>query len=472
MKSYLSKGIIVTYALVFGAIFSILLAGLLGFILLQLKQTSQKVAWHKSLHIAEVGVDYYKWCLNNGVEALCETEKEYKDIEGNPIGRFSLEITSETNCSEIAERTIVSTGWTYDRPSLKRKVSVLYARTSVAKYAYLINDNVWAGADREIRGLYHSNGGIRMDGENQSLVTSAKEDWICTDSFGCSPCPISDGCWVDGSDCVCPGIFTTTGNADEDLFDFPVPSFDFDGITVDLAEIKTLTQPHPQEYYWPPVTDLDSNGEGYHVVFVNDGTFEVWIITDLQASWAYSTEEGWHDDYFIINNEYLYGTHSIDPNCSLIFVEDDLWVEGEVHGKATIISADLINPTGETDVVLSGDINYTTLDGADGLAVIGERNVLIPPDSPDQLELRGILVAQKGHFGRNHYPGNIRDNLEIYGSIVSNGRVGTKWSSGGIIVSGYLKRENYFDTNLVYSPPPFVPYISPDFEILHWEEVE
>jgi len=301
-----NKGIIITYALVFGVVFSILLAGLLGLILMQLKQVSQKVAWNKSLHIAEVGLGYYRWCLNNGVEGECEVEKEYKDPSGNPIGKFSLEVTSNINCGETTRREIVSTGWTYDFPKTKRKVSIIYARSSVAKYAYLLNDNVWAGADREIRGLYHSNSGIRMDGENQSIVSSAQEDWVCTDSFGCNPCPVGDGCWVDGSDCVCPGVFTTTGNADTDLFDFPVPPFDFDGITIDLAEIKTITQPNPQEYYWPPVVDIDSDGEGYHVIFKNDGTFEVWIITDLGSTWAYNLEEGWHDDYFTINDEYLH----------------------------------------------------------------------------------------------------------------------------------------------------------------------
>jgi len=269
-------------------------------------------------------------------------------------------------------------------------------------------------------------------------------------------------------------VFTTTGNSNPDLFDFPVPPFDFDGITIDLAEIKSITQPYPLQYYWPPVTDIDPEGNGYHVKFINDGTFEVWIITELEAIWAYSLEEDWHYDYFVIplGGEYLYDTYSIDPDCSLIFIEDNLWVEGKVRGKVTIASADLINPNEETDVVLLGDIDYTTLDGSDGLAVIGERSVLIAPDSPDIMELRGIFVAQKGHFGRNHYPGNIREKLEIYGSIVSNGRVGTRWSSGGTIVSGYLKRENYFDQNLVHSPSPFVPYASPEFEILDWEEIE
>jgi hypothetical protein len=467
-----NKGTVTPLALAFGAVFLILLGGLFGFILMQLKVSKQRVAWAESLHIAEAGLNYYRWCLNNEVSENCDLEKEYFDPEGNPLGRFSLEITSGTSCGEIIERTILSTGWTNDFPETQRQVSALYAKTSVAQYAYLINDNVWAGADREIRGLYHSNGGIRMDGENQSLVTSATEEWVCTYSFGCSTCPIDAGCRVEGDNCICPGIFTTTGNANEDLFDFPVPPFDFAGITVDLANMKATSQENPGSVYLPPSEDINSEADGYHIKFISNGTFEVWIITELEPTLAYSLEEGWHYDYFIIEDEYLYNTYSLDPGCSIIFVEDNLWVEGEVKGKVTIASANLINPNQDTDVVLPGNIDYTTLDGSDGLAVIGERNVLIGPQSPDQMELRGIFIAQKGRFGRNHYPWNIRDKLEIYGSIVSNGRVGTKWTSGGIIVSGYLKRENYFDANLVYSPPPFVPYVSLDFQIVNWQEIE
>jgi len=464
------RGIIITYVLVFGAIFLILLGGLLGFTLLQLRISAQKVAWNESLHIAEAGVNYYRWCLNNEVSQNCLTEKDYFDPAGNPIGKFSLQITPTISCGEMVQREIISTGWTDKFPQLKRKVSVLYARTSVAKYSYILNNNVWIGEDHEIRGPYHSNGGIRMDGENQSLVTSAKENWVCTSSFGCSPCPTANGCWVEGANCVCPGVFTTTQNSNPDLFSFPIPPFDFTGITIDLAQMKSSAQ--SAGIYLPPSVDINPQGKGYHLKFKNNGTFETWLITGLSPTYAYSIEEGWHYDYFTITSEYLYNTHTIPSACSAIFIEDNIWPEGIVKGKVTVASANLINPNLDTDVILAANIDYSVKDGSDGFALIGERNVLIGPQSPNQMELRGIFVAQKGRFSRNHYPDNIREKLEIYGSIISSGRVGTKWISGSQIVSGYLKRESYFDSNLVYSSPPFVPYISPDFVIVNWEEIE
>lgn len=463
------KGVIITLVLVFGTIFLFFLAGILGFILVQARQAYQKISWNESLEIAEAGINYYRWCLNNEVEEDCEKEKNYFDINGNLVGRFSVDSSAVVSCGQTVEKQIISTGWTNKFPNIQRKIRALYARTSVAKYVYVLNDNVWIGSDHQIKGPYHSNGGVRMDGENQSLVTSAKQEWNCTGSFGCSSCPISAGCRLEGGNCVCPGVFTTA-NGKEDLFQFPVPSFDFTGITIDLAQIKTLAQ--SQGIYFPPSITTNPQARGYHLKFNNDGTIDVWIITQLSRTYAYSLEEGWHYDYFTINSEYFYNRYNINPNCSIVFVEDNLWPEGNIAGKIAVASANLINPNLDTDVILQANIQYQNEDGSDGLVLIGERNVLIGPQSPYQMELNGIFIAQKGRFSRNHYPGNIREKLEILGSIISNGRVGTQWISGSQVVSGYLQRETYYDTNLVYSPPPFVPYILSDFEIKNWEEIE
>ena len=451
------KGFITTYVLVFGSIFLILLSGLSGFILLQLKQANQSIAWNEALQIAEAGTNYYRWCLNNESEQNCSTQKDYYDASGNIIGQFILQIDSIVSCGQTIQKNIISTGISDISPGIERKVSALYARESIAKYSYILNDNVWIGSDHEIRGPYQSNGGIRMDGENQSLVTSAKETWTCTESFGCSP-PQEK-----------PGVFTTA-NGDENLFQFPVPPFDFEGITVDLAQMKSSAQ--SSGLYLPPSTDINPGGRGYHLRFLNNGNIEAWIITDLSSTYGYSMEEGWHYDDFTISGEYFYNTYAPNPGCPVFFVEDSIWPEGQVKGKITVASADLINPNIDTNAILPNNIDYTASDGSDGLVMIAENNILVGPQSPDQMELRGVLIAQKGRFSRNHYPNNIKDKLEISGSIASNERVGTQWVSGSQIVSGYRQRESYFDQNLIYSPPPFIPRTSQDFKIISWEEME
>lgn len=461
------KGAIITLVIVWGSIFFILLGSILNFVLFQLRQSERKLAFEEALEVAEAGINYYAWCVNNEAEANCSLEKDYYDPEGNLVGHFSLLVNSGVNCGQTISRTILSTGWTNKFPDIKRKIQVIYARPSVANYSYVLNSNVWIGPDHEIRGPYHSNGGIRMDGENQSLVTSQQQEWICTSSFGCSTCPTSAGCRIQNSKCYCPGVFTTA-NGNPGLFSYPVTPFDFAGLTIDLAQLKTSAQ--TSGIYLPPSLTINPQGKGYHIKIKDNGTLEAWIITGLSRTYAYSLEEGWHYDYFTISNEYLYNTYPIPSACSAAFVEDNIWVEGTLVGPLTLASANLINPNLDTDVILPNSIEYKNSDGNNRFFLIGERNVLIGPQSPNIMELHGIFVAQKGRFSRNHYPGNIRESLEIVGSVVSSGRVGTQWVSGSQIVSGYKKRETYFDSNLVYNSPPFTPYIEPDFRIIKWEE--
>lgn len=467
-----NKGITTSYVLVFGAIFLILLGGLLSFILFQLRATSKQVAWRQSLQTAEAGANYYQWCLNNKVQNNCSQQRALTDLSGNKIGTSSLDVDSTSYCGSTTSRTIRSTGFTTDFPEVKRKIELLYARESVAKFAYLLNDNVWAGSDREIQGVYHSNGGIRMDGENKSVVKSAQETWLCTEDFDCDPDNCPDACSSTGDACECPGVFTTTNNSRTDLFEYPVSQFDFDSITMNLANVKSVADDNPRQYYWPPVEDIDNDGEGYHLNFLGDGQFEVRIITELEPNYTYNQEDGWHYDYLEIKDEYQYDTITVGSNCPVIFVEDNLWLQGKVQEKITVASANLSGTSQQTTIALPGDIDYSTLSGSDGLTAIAQDNILITPDAPDQLELRGIFVAQNGRFGINLYLDEIKEKLEIYGSIVANDRVGTQWVSSSQIISGYKKRENYVDTELLYQPPPFTPFVSSQFEVVDWKEVE
>ena len=471
MSNKKNKGITVTYVLVFGGVLLVMLAGLLSFVLFQLQATSKQVAWRQSFQTADAGANYYQWCLNNKVQNNCLTERSLADLSGEKIGTSSINTDVTTYCGSTTARRIHSTGYTTSFPKVKRTLELLYGKESVAKFAYLLNSSVWAGSDREIKGIYHSNGGIRMDGENQSVVKSAQEEWICTDDFNCSSWDCPSECDSVWGGCECPGVFTTTDNSQPDLFEYPVSQFDFDSITMDLAQIKGVADNHPQQYYWPPVEELDSGGKGYHIVLNND-QFEIRVVTELNANYAYNDEDGWYYDYLEIEDEYEYDTIALDYGCPVIFTEDDLWLEGKVEGKTTVAAANLKDSNQQASITLPEDIDYEHLDGSDGLTVIGQDDVLIGPDSPEQMELRGIFIAQKGRFGRNLYPDNIKDKLEIYGSIVSNDRVGTQWVSSGQIVSGYKKRENYVDTNLLYQPPPFTPFVTSQFEIANWKEVE
>ena len=465
------RGYIVIVVLVFTAIFTVILFGLTGFIFVQNNATIGKERKEKAVQIAEAGLDYYRWFLahnpgdlTDGTGAPGPYEHDYADPEGGVIGKFSLSVSGREQCNTTMAVDIVSTGWTLKDPTIKRKVFGRYARPSVAEYAYIINSNVWAGSDRIIKGKYHSNGGIRMDGSNESLVTSGVDEWLCTSSFGCSPSETKPGVFGDGSG--------------SNLWQYPVEPVDFVGLTQDFVNMKTQAQ--ASGLYFGPVGG-ESRRRGYHAIFKGDGTVDVYRVTNTYYNWGYDSTNGWQRDYNRIASETFLGNYAVPQECSLIFFEDKLWVEGVVKGKVTVAAGDVSQPNYDPDIILSGNITYTTADGSDGLTAIAENSVLIPSNSPDDMVLRGIFIAQKGKFGRNYYTygypsyaysGYKRNSLDMVGSIVSNGRVGTKWSCGGVYCSGYETRTNSYDRKLATDPPPLTPFVDDEYRFIEWREEE
>ncbi len=478
------KGFIITYILVFAVVFAILLSALLGFILSQLRVSKQEAASEQALYIAEAGLNRYRWYLVHksqellgGEELGCppsgcigceECEYEFSLPGLGVVGGYTLEVEEVRPCGITTAVTVTAEAWSNNFPNSKRKVELKYIKPSVADYSYILNHNVWAGSDRTIAGPYHSNGGIRMDGENNSLVSSEQVEWLCTDSYGCSPCP--DECdYVGGEGCICPGVFTTA-NGNEELFELDAGHFDFEGITVNLNQIKGLTKDDGKGLYLPPSGEL-----GYHVI-LNGRQLIAREILELSAVRAYSEEDGNFWEYSIISQESAAEYYELE-DCGLVFMEDNVWIEGELAGKITFVSADLIDEEKEADVWLKDDIEYLNGLGEDALVLAGQRNVLITPDSPDYMDLYGVFIAQTGRFGRNYYsPWQYpqyakKERLVIYGSIISNGRVGTKWTSGGSWVSGYGERQNFYDSELSADPPPFLPCLSDEFGFIKWHEV-
>ena len=468
-----ARGSMLALVLVFSFVFVILLTGATTFIVQQRSIQLNRVENERALQIAEAGLEYYKWFLahypndmQNGTGGPGPYVMDYKDPEGGTIGKYSLDISGVSQCGQIERVDITSTGWTLAEPAITRTVYGRYSRPTVADYAYIINSNVWAGSDRKIYGPYHSNGGIRMDGTNYAEVTSAQTSWLCTSSFGCNPSQNVDGVFGSGPN--------------SSLWKYPSSNIDFAGITLDLVQIKSLAQ--SGGLYFSQLSGA-SPRRGYHLVFQSDGTVDVYGVNNSSRIWSYDSEDGWGQRYEVITSENFLGSYTVPANCSVIFVEDKVWIEGVVKGKVTVASADVTNPVYNTDVILNGSLTYANADGSDGLTLLAQNNIRIPLLSPDNMKLYGIFIAQQGHFGRNYYTKSgsrdvpeyynsyvLRNSLDIVGSIVSNGRVGTKWSCGGTYCSGYANRTNAYDTALADAPPPLTPAVSPDYRFIVWSE--
>ncbi len=449
------EGVIVTLVLVFGSIFLLLLAGLLSFILLQNRQSLQKVAWNQSLHIAEAGINYSRWhLLHETTNFNFSGTKSYADL-----GSFQLEITPPTGCSQPVK--IKSTGWTLKYPQTERRVQFKYAKPSLAEYAFLTNSNVWFGVDEALKGPFHSNGGIRMDGTQNSLSTSAKETYVCGAEHGCSPSQTKPGIWGQGQ------------GQSLGLWEFPVPAVDFDLITQDLASLKADAQNFGIYISTP-------NDHGYHVRFKADGTIDVFRVKGVKQKVYGWDGEQWLYESNDINTEEPYASYSLPSSCAPIFIENKVWVDGVVKGRATLVAAELPEkPNKMKNIIINGNIDYA--DANSVLGLIAQKDILIPLYSPDNLEIKAALLAQKGHVFRYYYPKwsdepyktyAIRNQIKTFGSIITNTMWTFTWvDSYNNVVSGYRTTEMNYDSNLTYNPPPYFP-TSGEYEFLGWEEVQ
>lgn len=473
-RAHTRRGFTMLLVIVFGGVFLMTTTALAGYLLLHKKLQREKEARDIALNAAEAGLEYYKWHLahwpndlQDGTGAAGPYVHTYTDPEEGAVGTFTLSINGNAQCGQTTTIDISSLGKSNDDPLYTRTVSARYARPSVAEYSYIVNTNVWAGADRVITGKYHSNGGVRMDGTSNSNVESSVSTWSCTSSYGCSGTQTKPGVFGSGSP--------------TSLWIYPTPQVDFTGISVDLASLKTYARNNGGLYFGP--AGGESNKRGYHAIFKSDGTVDIYRVTNTTSVMGYSDEEGWEQEYNIIANETLMGNYAIPSSCMVLFFEDKLWIEGVVKGKVTVAAADISQPNHDVDIILRGNLTYAASDGTNGLTAIAERHVLLGLTTPDSMTLNGIFIAQTGRYGRNHYTTSgsnqvpssydqyvTRDTLTTVGTIVSNGRTGTQWTCGGTFCSGYETRVDSYDGKLSTSPPPFTPFTSSDFRFVNWRE--
>ena len=466
------RGMTIMLVLAFMGIFLLIMGTITSYAFQQAKYGRALYSREQALAIAEAGLEYYRWFLahnpndlTNGTGLSGPYTYTVDDPEGGTLGVASLTVTGSSSCNVIQSIDITSRGTSNADNAFSRTLFGRYMRRSVAAYSYLLNSNVLAGADRVITGPYFSNGGIRMDGTNNSDVLSALTTWNCTSSYGCSPA-------VNPA----PGVLGSgSGSA---LWQNSVSSINFAGIATSLANLKTYAQTGGGLYFAPSTGTV--NNRGYHFTFKSNGTVDVYRVTATTPVQGAPNGSPFITEYNIIATQSLLGNYTVPSGCRLIFVEDRVWVDGVVSGKVTLVAATPSN-TGTTPyIILPNNITYATNDGTSGFTAISESDVLIPLNSPSVMELHGIFVAHNGRYGRNHYstsnlssqydPYVMRTQLTTVGTIVSSGRTGTKWACNGTFCSGYETRIDAYDQVQATNPPPFTPSASTDYSYVLWRE--
>ncbi|MBU4360348.1 pilus assembly PilX N-terminal domain-containing protein [Patescibacteria group bacterium] len=449
------KGTILMLTLVMTSVFTIASLSLASLAIAQNRLANQKTSWHNALNIAEAGLNYYRWHLAHAPEDY-ENDigiHDYNDPQSGVVGQYNLEITAPSECSSVV--TIKSTGWTNKFPNTKRVAQTKYGLASLSSFAFITNSDVWFGNEEILHGPVHSNGGIRQDGTNDSLMTSAKETYTCQPYHGCDPAQTKDGVWGVGGD--------------KELWNFPTSNIDFDMLTVDLNTLKDLAE--TSGIYLP------QRGLGYRINFKADGTIDVYRVTKLKNNVEYSGMDGdWHRGSWDIDREEFDANYALPSECAIIFVQDNVWVDGVVNGRATLVAAKLPEVSNNNrSIIINNNLTYLEKNGQHVLGLIAQQDILVPLyAAPEDLEINAVLLAQNGSVYRPYYdtpwPYYIRDTITTYGTIISNQTWTWTWVNDlGSCVSGYCNTNTIYDSHLNYNPPPGFPTYG-DYKFLQWEE--
>jgi len=460
VKKKNQKGIIVPFVLVFGLIAAMILTSLLGYITIQYRKAARQEAKSNSLEAAEAGLNYYYWYVMHTLEGktaaqveaywagsplgIPSYEGEVKSESGELISEYIIEITPPTVGSTAITATV--TGWDVRHPTLKRTLKARIRKPSWSEFIVLANDVMRFGEGTEAWGPIHSNNGIRFDGLAHNLVSSEVETY-----------------WDPDTGSTKPGVWTNLPNENEVFLagkKVGATRKDFDSVTVDLDIIKGHAD-SPEGLYIEPHTDPSSHC-GFHVVLRPDDKVDVARIKQCGSK-----------SYRIIREE-PFTTYDM-PDNGLIFVEDDVWIEGTIDTYLTVVAANLRGGL-MSNMYISDDITYTDKEnGTNILGLIAQNNINITLYSEDDLEIDAAMIAQNGRVGRDYYRWNQsptyykRDTITVFGAIATNRRYGFSWVCGSTWCSGYDTRNIIYDNTLLYTPPPFFP-TGDHYEIDMWAE--
>lgn len=476
------KGIILPTIIVFSSIFLILIVGLTSWFGITLKSSKYLFQKEQSFQIAESGIDYALWFLNHyptdfqdGTGEEGPYVHDFLDKDGNKIGEFSLEITPpETGTTQV---TVKSTGYLMDSPDQKRTIEAVFGKPSLSNYAILTNSDIYIRQGTEVFGRLHSNKGIRFDGIAHNLVSSSKETYDDPSHSGDPEYGVHTH--IDPIDELPYADIETRLDVFQAGREFPVPTVDFDGLTIELSEMKTESQSDGHYY-------SKSDKEGYHIVLKTNDTYDLYKVTKLVST---DSAEGckkpdgdpaWDWTSWSIDTENYIGNYAF-PDNGLIFVEDHVWVDGQINSAHITITAARFPDSDpqEKNININNDLLYTNYDGQDSIGLIAQNDINVGLQSDDDLRIDAALLAKGGRVGRAYFPGpsggkdgcspyDTRSSLTILGLVISNGEYGFAYTDG----TGYETRTIIYDSNLENITPPYFPDVGSTYELIQWAEVD
>ncbi len=489
-KQQASKGFFLLGILIFASISALMLAAVVQGAIINVKLANNAVDREQAFHIAESGVEYYRWHLahyatdyndGNGSTSTGPYNHIFYNKVGKAIGVYTLNITPPVSGSTLVN--IQSNGILENGASTTRKVKTQLAIPSLAKFAVAANDDMRFGEGTVVYGPIHSNQGIRFDGLTYNIISSSLSSYNDPDHSGAVEfgvhthviAPPGSGTY---SNFVAAEAPASSVPSRTDVFKagriFPVSSIDFTGFTTDLSSMKSKAQASSSYY-------AASGGLGYRIVLKINGTYDLYKVNTLVSANASCSNGGSGDATWGTwsiaasgGSQTYIGNYSI-PNNNVIFLEDNLWVEGQISNKRITIAAGKFpdNVATRPSITINNNLLYTLYDGSDALALVSQGDVNAGLNSLDTLRIDGALIAQNGRVGRHYYNSScgaayVRNTLTLYGMIATNQRYGFAYTDG----TGYDTRVITYDGHFLYGPPPSFPLTSNQYQIISWEELK
>ena len=486
-KSSYNDGYLLIQVLVFGAVAVIIISGLVAFAAANIKLGRRIVLSEQAFQMAEAGLEYYRWHLahdpsdyTDGTGQPGPYVKNFYDKDGILLGTFSLDIIPPPLGSTLV--TLQSTGISAQDTSVQRTIISKLAIPSFANFAAVANAVMRFGSGTEVFGPIHSNNGIRFDGIAHNLVTSLLSNYNDPIHSGANEFAVHThvnpppGTGLNNSFRPLEAPPTSPVMSRTDVFiagrSFPAPEVEFDTIMNDLIQMKADAESGGLYF-------ASSTVSGYQITLKTDDTFDLFRVNNLRAvpSGCTSGTSGWGSWTASSTTLTLLGNYPFPAN-GLIFLDDNVWVEGTIDGaRLTIVAAripdDDVNQ--RRSMTFNNNILYTNYDGTDVIALIGQNNVNAGLYSEDNLRIDAALVAQNGRVGRFSYsdtdcaPYDRRNTLTLYGTIVTALQYG--FAYGDPVTNGYSFRNLIYDSFLLYNPPPFFPETEDFHEVIYWKEI-
>jgi Tfp pilus assembly protein PilX len=432
----------------------------------------------QALQVAEAGVDYYRWLLahngddyKDGKNWCCNNNSAstpsscggkcgpyvhtYTDYNGATVGQYSILVTPPATGSTILN--VESTGTvngTESTGATSKKVTAKLGKQSLAVYSMFGNSPIWIGEDENVSGPLHSNDGIRFDGTCNALVTSGATTYD-TDEAN------------HGNNGIKPGIW---GAADADCkqyWSFPDLIYDFSLFTIKMNDIREQAWHHGGIY-------LPASGkEGYKLNFRSDGKVDIYKVNTVNSVVFIDKDDRDREknSYEQMQNTTFISTQDIPAN-GLIFVLDDVWVQGTVNGRVTVAASRFTSTASDfATIIINDNVLYTTLDGSKVLGLLAEGDVLVPRHAPSNLTIDAVMLSQNGHVYRRLYSTpSVVNSISVFGGVITNKFWTWSWVDGSNEVKdGYRNTSTTYDSYLNYSPPPMFP-TTENYTILSYTE--